>query len=302
MPARISKKTAQRRGRSQPLLMGTLLSCCVISVGAALWTVSASQRPVEQSRPIVVGQFDSIEIPVPVRAVPRGTRVGDIPLTMIRFPEHQIPEGAVRDINQYRDWVTTAELPGSLPLFVQNLNQSLTSKNPVITQIPDGMRAIAVKVDATSAVEGWATSGAHVDVILVRSDNETSTIIAENVRVLSAERSVDPLSGDQAPNVPSTVTLLVDQTQCLAINTAIPLGTIRFALRNSEDSEGWVLSSFDSSRLQKGSSNSPEKKISGYVTVTDPRSKKEKTFAVREGDLVEVDDDQKPAPSPLRKR
>jgi Flp pilus assembly protein CpaB len=298
MPLRVSKKISERRGGPKPLLVILLVGCCILSICAAAWSASTSQQKPLEKTPIVVGQFDSIELSVPIKVVPRGTKISEIPLTKIRFPVHQVPEGAIRNLEPYLEWVTSTELPGSLPLFAQNLSKSPTSHNPVITQIPPGMRAMAIKVDATSAVEGWATSGSHVDVILVRSDNETSTVVAEDVRVLSAERSVDPISGNGLPHIPSTVTLLVNQNQCLAINTAISLGTIRFALRNNFDNENWAESSYDSRQLSHSTTNQ-KKRITGYVTVKGDKTSK--TFALSGGELVEIDTENQNTPSSLHR-
>ena len=143
---------------------------------------------------------------------------------------------------------------------------------------------MTVRVDATTAVEGWAGSGALIDVLLVTK--ERTSVVAEKVKILSAERSVSPVEGSGAPNVPSTVTLLVTQEQCLAINTAIPLGKIAFALRSSADDSQWQETLFTSERL-KGPSSAKEDKpgISGYLTVHG----QEKRYALTEGKWIKAD-------------
>ncbi|NDC38825.1 MAG: hypothetical protein EBZ48_12370, partial [Proteobacteria bacterium] len=130
-------------------------------------------------------------------------------------------------------------------------------------------------------------------------ENERTTVVAEKVKVLSAERSVAPVEGAAAPNVPNTVTLLVTQEQCLAINTAIPRGRIAFALRSSRDDATWGSTVFSADGFA-GVRAMPERKsvVTGYVEIKEgktdqsPRSfaladgKWTKTQAVPEGFLV----------------
>lgn len=68
--------------------------------------------------------------------------------------------------------------------------------------------------------------------ILIQRDK--TTVIAEGVKILSSERSVSPVEGNAAPNVPSTATILVTQEQCLAINTAVSLGRLSFSLKETQ--------------------------------------------------------------------
>jgi Flp pilus assembly protein CpaB len=129
---------------------------------------------------------------------------------------------------------------------------------------------MTIKVDATAAVEGWAGSGSIVDVLLIERDR--TSVVAEKVRILSAERSVIPVEGQAMPNVPSTVTILVSQEQCLAINTAIPRGRIAFALRGTRDDASWTDTTFTAQRLGNSVSDEAargESNINGFVSFTE---------------------------------
>jgi Flp pilus assembly protein CpaB len=152
--------------------------------------------------------------------------------------------------------------------------------------IPAGMRAMTVKVDATTAVEGWAGSGAVVDVLLVTKDQ--TKVVAERVKILSAERSVSPVEGGAAPNVPNTVTLLVSQEQCLAINTAIPQGKIAFALRSQRDEQNWGNTFYTSDQLKGNQTarNVAKPAISGFVTINGQNKK----FAYTDGRWVKTEE------------
>jgi Flp pilus assembly protein CpaB len=148
------------------------------------------------------------------------------------------------------------------------------------------MRAMTLKVDATAAVEGWAGSGTVVDVLLVEKDR--TTVVAEKVRVLSAERSVSPVDSGGTPLVPSTVTLLVSQEQCLAINTAIPRGRIAFALRSGSDEDVWGDPIFTAERLKGGAVIAEERaSISGYALIRGGAG--QKAYALANGRWVRAE-------------
>ena len=246
--------------------------------------ILASERSTPELAPVqtqIVAEFDTVELPVPMGTVAIGTKVSDITFNNVSFPRHQVPLDALQSIAPIADSYTVVPLPANLPMFRKNFSLYSEGNNPVIQRIPEGMRAMTVSVDATTSVEGWASSGAIVDVLLVRKEH--TSVIAEKVKILSAERSVVPIRDDSAPRVPKTVTLLVSQEQCMAINTAIPLGRIAFALRGSTDEAAWHNVVFNSSELGDGTLDSGAV-ITGYVAVDRPRGRDQ--FALANGKWV----------------
>lgn len=268
-----------RRGRHT--LVGVSLLAASIVAGAVIVRGGTVPPPLSPS-PTVVASFDTVAVPVPVEPVPEGVRVRTIRFKKVAYPRHQLPEGALLDISPVLEGITAAPLPAHLPLFRENVTLT-TPGNPVTERIPHGMRAMTLKVDATAAVEGWAGSGTVVDILLIERDR--STVVAEKVRILSAERSVSPVDGSGAPLVPNTVTLLVSQEQCLAINTAIPRGRIAFALRSGLDEERWSDTVYTAERLSGGDILADTRDtVSGYASI---RGEKEDTaFALTNGRWV----------------
>lgn len=226
-------------------------------------TKASTNQPV----PVVVAEYNLVTLPVPAEPVRAGVEFSEIKLRTLQLPANQIPDGAVKDVRELIGSVTAVSLPANLPLFRENFSSNMGGANPVIDKIPTGMRAMTLKVDATSAVEGWAGSGTIVDVLLV--EKERTAVVAENVKVLSAERSVSPVQGSASPEVPSTITLLVTQEQCLAINTAVLLGKIAFALRGVSDQETWTDRQFTADRLAHNSAEGglPQSRVAGYAEI-----------------------------------
>ena len=285
MAQRINTGSTRRRARSSMTSVMVMAGAIVVSAFILAHRDHGLDNQAE-AKAMIVAEFDTVSVPVPVSAVPAGMKVKEISFHSVSFPKHQLPAGAITNIGPVLEAVTVAPLPANLPLFPQNVSLTAGSNNPVIERIPQGMRAMTIRVDATSSVEGWAGSGTLVDVLLIQKDR--TTVVAEKVRVLSSERSVSPVEGTASPNVPTTVTLLVSQEQCLAINTAIPLGKIAFALRGAQDKDSWSTTDYSSERLKGGSRGSGVKtSINGYISIGDDKEKR--SFALADGKWVATD-------------
>ena len=209
-----------------------------------------------------------------------GTKVSDIKFKNVKYPKHQVPKGALLTLEGMQEAIALTKLPANLPMFESNFSFTSFAQNPVVDKIPQGMRAMTIHVDATSSVEGWAGSGSIVDVLLIQKDK--TSVIAEKVKILSSERSVAPVQQENAPNIPSTVTLLVTQDQCLALNMAIPLGRIAFALRSANDEDNWENAQFNSDNLRGGpvGTKKTEESIRAVVSVKGKNGKGGKVYAL----------------------
>ena len=87
------------------------------------------------------------------------------------------------------------------------------------------------------------------------------------MKILSAERSIEPVSTATTPDVPSTVTLLVTQDQALAISAAVTAGKITFALRSNNDEQRWLRASFKKDELGGKPKTQVKPKVKGYVNM-----------------------------------
>jgi len=243
---------------------------------------SPVEARVERSR-AYVPEFKVVEVPVPDRPVGAGISIRDVPVRFEKFPEHQLPEGVIRDIGRVRDSVTLVALPGGLPILDVNLGTGEEASNPLVGRIPQGMRAMTVRVDVTAVVEGWARSGSIVDVLLV--EKHGTRVVAERVKIISTERSLSATGSlDPSAAVPSTVTLLVTQEQCLAINTAVAVGKIAFALRGGADGESWRDGDFEASDLSDPEGKKRKPKVEGVVSVGN--GKRKRRYALVEGKWI----------------
>jgi Flp pilus assembly protein CpaB len=283
MVARVSGSRVRRYAHSS-----TAFGILAVAVGVGTVGYLLGQRvtlPHERHK-AYVPEYDVVEVPVPERPVAPGTIVREILTRREKFPRHQIPKDTVQDLGLVRDKVTLVALPGGLPIMEGNLGVVDEASNPVVGRIPPGMRAMTVRVDATSAVEGWARGGSVVDVLLV--EKTRTAVIAEQVKVISAERSLSPIEGGTTKTgIPTTVTLLVTQEQCLAINTAVPLGKIAFALRSLRDGEGWRSTHFSSDDLSEGSRDPGKVRVGGVISFGSGAERRQ--YALVDGAWIKAD-------------
>jgi pilus assembly protein CpaB len=106
--------------------------------------------------------------------------------------------------------------------------------------IPDGMRALSVRVNDVIGVAGYVLPGTKVDVLVTVSPTSqmqdmTSKVILTNVQVLAAGTRIERDVEEDKPISVSVVTLLVDPLQAEALTLAATEGKIQLALRNPLD-------------------------------------------------------------------
>lgn len=233
----------------------TLLLCAAAAAVFFRPSPAATSVPPEIQ---VTAELDMVLIPTPARPVAKGERLSAVPFTEIQWPRQRLSGEYVTNLAAYREWSAVAPLSKLVPVPVSSLSVDGDDANAVVEGIPQSMRAITVKVDPESAVEGWARSGNYVDVIVLRTAADPSLgleakLIAENIKILSAGRSTAPIGGgDTAPQAPATVTLLTSQEDALKIKTAASIGKLTFSLRGGGDKAPAEVVAMDQKRLLGG--------------------------------------------------
>jgi pilus assembly protein CpaB len=109
--------------------------------------------------------------------------------------------------------------------------------------IPEGMRAVSIRVDDVVAVAGFVGPGTRVDVLLTGdpnrgrstgSDETLTKTILENVQVLAAGQKVQP-DAQGKPEKVNVVTLLCTPEDAAKVTLAANEGRIQLVLRNPAD-------------------------------------------------------------------
>jgi len=179
--------------------------------------------------PVVVAAID----------IPLGSELKSEDLKVMQFPLGQAPEGA---FGKAADVVGR----GLIVPVVKNepiLPPKLASKEagaglPAV--IPDGMRAVSVRVNEVIGVAGYVLPGTRVDVLATASptasqQDTTTKVVLSNVQVLTAGTRMEQDQEKGKPMQVTVVTLLVFPEQSERLALAATEGKIQLALRNPLD-------------------------------------------------------------------
>lgn len=107
-------------------------------------------------------------------------------------------------------------------------------KVTLVQTLAPGARAMAIKVDAVTAVGGLVTPGDFVDILLTREDGGslvTDTILRK-IKVIAVDQSSDEMN--ETPDVAATVTVEVQPADGQILALAQRAGTMSLALRTAD--------------------------------------------------------------------
>jgi pilus assembly protein CpaB len=247
----------------------------------------------------------TVVLVAPAEEVAAGTKLSRVQLRETFWPRDKVPAGAVRNSDEIKEMFAKVNLAANTPISRENL--TLTPPSPGIDNLlPEGHRAITIEVDATGGVEGWATPGAHVDLLLTyldAEDNLTKTRVAvEDAVVLSYNRNMERRGNGETDGAVgrsvsqiATVTLAVPFEDSLKIQTARRIGTIAMILRNLQEVRSRGEAEFTSRDFNTGRKS--EKKASkaaiptGFVKFRDLEGK-ETSRMLSEGQWYETGGDE----------
>lgn len=149
------------------------------------------------------------------------------------MPAGQLVPNSISSFEQIKGAYAASFIADRQPLSLDFITMK-PPVNQIQATIPEGYRAVSLAVDATTSVEGWARTGAKVDVLLASTLNNKPaiTVIVQNAKVLSAGRSTNSdVSGPLAP----TVTIMVTTEEAAKIQLASSSGALSLALRGDDD-------------------------------------------------------------------
>jgi pilus assembly protein CpaB len=149
--------------------------------------------------------------------------------------------------------------------------------------IPEGMRAVSVRVNEVIGVAGYVLPGTRVDVLATAnpSNNQsdiTTKLILANVQVVTAGTRIEQDQEKGKPMQVTVVTLLVYPEQAERLALASTEGKIQLALRNPLDQSApetpgikpAILLGAVRMPVQKTASAAPARKAAGPVTQSAP--------------------------------
>ncbi len=155
---------------------------------------------------------------------------GPIPAGAVGRPEDAINRGVIESIYQGEPVVESR-------IAKPGMGAGLAS------MIPQGMRAVAIRVNDVVAVSGFAAAGSHVDVLIAgnppggnQSAGTVTKTLLQNVEILSAGATIQKDAEGKPVSVP-TVNLLLTPAQAEIMSLASNEARIQLVLRNPTDKE-----------------------------------------------------------------
>lgn len=233
----ISPVRQHQKAKTLGLIIGLAIIVCVGIVALVVIGSKSKQNPSTIIE--VPAQIETVSVIVPIVNVEAGQELKPSMFKKEARPKIGLPPRVIHDFEEIKNHYARSLIASDTVLVADYITE-LKPSSVITARIPDGYRAVTIRVDAQSAVEGWARPGAKVDVVwatTIRGKSTVSTIV-ENAEVLSAEQSTDAQGSAGAGKpmaIPSTVTLMITAQDAQKIQLAKTTGTLSLTLRGDSD-------------------------------------------------------------------
>ena len=174
--------------------------------------------------------------------IPLGAKITAEQLALTPMPNGSAPEGAFRKVEEVVGRVAITpigvrESITNLKLAPEGIGAGLSAV------IPEGYRAMTVKVDDIVGVSGFVMPGSYVDVIAVivpvnqtgSSQGPISKTVLQNIKVLASGAKIDSPDNQRVPSNVKAVTLQVTPEQAEKLVLAANEGKLQLVMRNYGD-------------------------------------------------------------------
>jgi pilus assembly protein CpaB len=192
-----------------------------------------------QNQPVKTVNTPTQPVVVAAADLQIGAEVKKEDVTVVNFPAGQAPQGSFSKPSDVIGRGLIVPVVTHEPILAAKLasKEAGIGLPPVI---PEGMRAVSVRVNEVIGVAGYVLPGTRVDVVATASPtmdktDTTSKLILSNVQVLTAGTRMEQDSEKGKPVQVTVVTLLVTPEQSERLALASTEGKIQLALRNPLD-------------------------------------------------------------------
>lgn len=255
----------------------------ILGVAVAGGSAFAAREYLDRSQANAAVDPSAPLVPVIVagRDIPFGQPIQPQMLQILSWPREALPPGAISDIG------VLVPQPGMPPrratreiaqgeLILASKLSEFGEKVTIVQSLAENTRAMAIKVEAETAVGGFVTPGDTVDIVLTqgRDKDLRAVTILQNIRVVGVDQDAD-LRKDQ-PEVAKTVTVEVTPEQSQTLALAQKAGTLSLSLRSLDNGEDKPLDSIKLSDILRDKSPEPEAPLA------------KQTIRVRRGSDVEI--------------
>ncbi|MDQ3685414.1 MAG: Flp pilus assembly protein CpaB [Acidobacteriota bacterium] len=173
--------------------------------------------------------------------IPLGTKLIAEQLSVVQFPQGASPDGIFDTPEKLIGRVAVTNIAAREP-FTDFKLAAEGSEAGLSAVIPQGYRAMTVKVDDVMGVSGFLRPGAMVDVVVVIIPTEASTnrdpvskVVLQNIKVLASGQNLDKPKNEREAESVKAVTLQVTPDQVEKLALAATEGKLRLVMRNATD-------------------------------------------------------------------
>jgi pilus assembly protein CpaB len=215
-----------------------VLLLALISGGAAAYLALAYLR--DRTPRLMAAEASHVQVAVAARDLPLGAVLGPADVRMIDWLGAAVPPGYVRSAQDAvgRGLITSVK---TNEVLLETRLAPRGAGGGLSVSIPDGQRAVSVRVDDVIGVAGFVLPGTRVDVLVTLPPEpqldqklSLSQIVLQNMQVLAVGQVVQQ-DAQGKPMTVSVITLLVSPKDAETLVLASNEGKIQLALRNTLD-------------------------------------------------------------------
>jgi pilus assembly protein CpaB len=178
-------------------------------------------------------------------AIPVGTKIIPEQITVVQFPKESTPDGTFDSPEKLAGRVAIVNIAAREPITESRLAPE-GSTGGLSAVIPEGYRAMTVKVDDVVGISGFIMPDTLVDVVVVIDPggntmaDPISKIVLQNIKVLANGQNIDKPENQRDANSVKAVTLLVTPEQAEKLALASTEGKLQLVMRNAIDQDDEV--------------------------------------------------------------
>jgi pilus assembly protein CpaB len=191
-------------------------------------------------------------------AVQPGEKLIAEQLEVVQFPPGANPDGTFESVDKLVGRVAVVSVAAREPVTEFKLAAEGSAAG-LSAMIPEGYRAMTVKVDDVVGVSGFVMPGALVDIVVVINPAETgmgqnpiSKIVLQNIKVLANGQNIDKPKNEREAEAVKAVTLQVTPEQAEKLALASTEGKLQLVMRNGVDQGDEKTQGVDKRRLLGG--------------------------------------------------
>ena len=223
---------------------------------------------------------DINNVVVAKQEIPLGAKITADQLALAPIPNGSLPDGVFRKVDQVVGRVAVQAIGVRETITSMKLAPAGTGGGlPAV--IPEGYRAVTVKVDDVVGISGFVMPGSYVDVVAVvtpptqegaQATGPISKIVLQHIKVLASGPKIDSPENQREPTSVKAVTLMVTPEQAEKLVLAANEGKLQLVMRNYSDEENADTTGADKNKLLRGDNVNPEPPPPSEIQTEKPKT------------------------------